>query len=70
MGAGTQKVQPELGAKFPGIQVVRMDADTVSAANTHEQILARFRKENLPLLLRTQMVAKGLDLENVTLVGA
>lgn len=70
VGAGTQKVQAELEAKFPGIQVVRMDADTVSVANTHEQILARFRKENLPVLLGTQMVAKGLDLENVTLVGA
>ena len=69
VGAGTQKVQEELEARFPGIRVARMDADTVSAVNTHEKILERFKKENLPVLLGTQMVAKGLNLENVTLVG-
>ena len=69
MGAGTQKVQAELEAYFPGIQVARMDADTVNAVNTHEKILERFQRENLPVLLGTQMVAKGLNLERVTLVG-
>ncbi len=69
VGAGTQKVQAELEAYFPGIQVARMDADTVNAVNTHEKILERFQRENLPVLLGTQMVAKGLNLERVTLVG-
>ena len=46
-----------------------MDADTVSAVNTHEKILEHFQKENVPVLLGTQMVAKGLNLPNVTLVG-
>jgi primosomal protein N' (replication factor Y) len=46
-----------------------MDADTVSAKHTHEDILAKFRDEKIPILLGTQMVAKGLDFENVTLVG-
>lgn len=69
VGAGTQKVQAELEARFPGIQVARMDADTVNAVNTHEKILERFQRERLPVLLGTQMVAKGLNLERVTLVG-
>ena len=46
-----------------------MDADTVSAVNTHEKILERFQKENIPVLIGTQMVAKGLNLPNVTMVG-
>ena len=46
-----------------------MDTDTVSASNSHDKILARFQKENIPILVGTQMVAKGLDFENVTLVG-
>ena len=68
-GTGTQKVQQELYDLFPGMAVERMDADTVSAANTHEQILDRFREEKTPVLVGTQMVAKGLNLNNVTLVG-
>ena len=51
------------------MQVLRMDADTVNATNTHEKILARFRKEKIPVLIGTQMVAKGLNLPDVTLVG-
>ncbi len=70
VGAGTQKVEEELRALFPGTPVLRMDADTVSAVHSHESILERFRKERIPILLGTQMVAKGLDFENVTLVGA
>ena len=69
IGTGTQKVQQELAALFPNMETSRMDADTVSAVNTHEKILEHFQKENVPVLLGTQMVAKGLNLPNVTLVG-
>ena len=67
IGAGTQKVEEELGQLFPQTEVLRMDADTVSG--NHEALLERFDKEKIPILLGTQMVAKGLDFENVTLVG-
>lgn len=70
IGAGTQKVEEELRTIFPGTAVLRMDADTVSAVHSHESILEKFRRERIPILLGTQMVAKGLDFENVTLVGA
>ncbi len=70
IGAGTQKVEEELHSLFPGTAVLRMDADTVSAVHSHERILDKFRRERVPILLGTQMVAKGLDFENVTLVGA
>ena len=69
VGTGTQKVQQEIQGIFPDLEVARMDTDTVSAANTHEQILERFQKEKVPVLLGTQMVAKGLNLPDVTLVG-
>ena len=69
MGTGTQKVQEELERLFPGISVDRMDTDTVSAVNTHEKILDHFKNENIPVLIGTQMVAKGLNLPNVTMVG-
>ena len=69
LGTGTQRVQQELAELFPDVQTARMDADTVSASNTHEAILARFRRGEQKILLGTQMVAKGLDLPNVTLVG-
>ena len=69
VGTGTQKVQQELENIFPDLQVLRMDADTVSAANTHEMILEKFEKEHIPVLVGTQMVAKGLNLPDVTLVG-
>ncbi|MBR4016206.1 MAG: primosomal protein N', partial [Oscillospiraceae bacterium] len=69
MGTGTQKVQQELQERFGDIPVVRMDTDTVSAANTHEMILEKFQKEHIPVLVGTQMVAKGLNLPDVTLVG-
>ena len=69
IGTGTQKVQQELAALFPDMETSRMDTDTVSAVNTHEKILEHFQKENVPVLLGTQMVAKGLNLTNVTLVG-
>lgn len=69
IGTGTQKVQEELSSLFPDMETLRMDTDTVSAVNTHEKILEHFQKENTPILLGTQMVAKGLNLPNVTLVG-
>ena len=69
MGTGTQKVEQELKQLFPAVAVERMDADTVSAVNTHEKILEHFQKEQIPVLLGTQMVAKGLNLPKVTLVG-
>lgn len=70
IGTGTQKVEEELHALFPGVEVLRMDADTVSAVHSHESILEKFRRRRVPILLGTQMVAKGLDFDNVTLVGA
>ena len=69
LGTGTQKVQEELQTLFPDMPVIRMDADTVSAVNTHEKILSRFEQEEIPVLIGTQMVAKGLNLPKVTLVG-
>ena len=69
IGVGTQKAQQELNMLFPDMEIARMDADTVSAVNTHQKILDRFREEKIPVLLGTQMVAKGLDISNVTLVG-
>ena len=69
VGAGTQKVQQELQEMIPDLAVERMDTDTVSAVNTHETILDRFKNEKIPVLLGTQMVAKGLNLPEVTLVG-
>jgi primosomal protein N' (replication factor Y) len=69
VGAGTQKAEEELNAIFPGVGIIRMDTDTVSAKNSHEALLHRFSSEKIPILLGTQMVTKGLDFENVTLVG-
>ena len=69
IGTGTQKVQSELEFLFPDMPTDRMDADTVSAVNTHEKILERFQKNKIPVLIGTQMVAKGLNLPDVTLVG-
>ena len=69
VGSGTQKVERELKALFPNTEVLRMDADTVSAAHGHEALLRQFTERRIPILLGTQMVAKGLDFENVTLVG-
>ena len=69
IGTGTQKVQTELNELLPDMETIRMDADTVSAVNTHEKILQRFQQEKIPVLIGTQMVAKGLNLPDVTLVG-
>ena len=69
VGVGTQKAQESLSELAPDLETARMDTDTVSAANPHEKILDRFRTEKIPVLIGTQMVAKGLDMPNVTLVG-
>ena len=69
MGVGTQRIEAELRTLFPDREILRMDADTVSATNTHEDILSRFEREKIPILVGTQMVTKGLNFENVTLVG-
>ena len=69
LGSGTQKVEEELHELFPDASVLRMDADTVSAAKSHEKILREFKDRKADILLGTQMVTKGLDFENVTLVG-
>ena len=69
VGTGTQKAQQELNMLLPELEIARMDADTVSAVNTHEKILEHFKNDRVPVLIGTQMVAKGLNLPNVTLVG-
>ncbi len=68
-GGGTQKVEEEIKKIFPDITTIRMDVDTTSKMNSHEEILDRFEKEKIDVLVGTQMVTKGLDFENVTLVG-
>ena len=68
-GVGTQRVEEALHTRFPGVEIMRMDADTTTASRSHEKMLSRFREEKVPILVGTQMVAKGLDFENVTLVG-
>ncbi|MCD7945145.1 MAG: primosomal protein N' [Clostridiales bacterium] len=69
VGYGTQRLEEDLAEQFSGTPVLRLDADTVSAAHTHRQLLQKFEREKIPILIGTQMVAKGLDFENVTLVG-
>ena len=69
VGAGTQKVEEELRALFPDAGVLRMDTDTVAEAGGHDKLLERFRSERIPIMVGTQMVTKGLNFENVTLVG-
>ncbi len=68
-GKGTQKAEEQIEEIFPEAKVIRMDADTTSGKRGHEKILDRFAEENTDILLGTQMVSKGLDFENVTLVG-
>jgi primosomal protein N' (replication factor Y) len=69
VGTGTQRIQEELQEIWPWVETIRMDADTVSASNPHEKLLNRFQKEKIPILIGTQMVTKGLNFPNVTLVG-
>ena len=69
IGIGTQKVELELAELFPDVSIIRMDADTTSRKNSHDRLLGEFRNKEAQILLGTQMVTKGLDFENVTLVG-
>ena len=68
-GTGTQKVEEELKKLFPEITTIRMDIDTVSKKNSHEEILNEFKNNNIDCLIGTQMVVKGHHFPNVTLVG-
>ncbi len=68
-GLGTQKLEAELRARFPDAPLLRMDADTMRARGAHEKALGEFREGKARILLGTQMIAKGLDFPNVTLVG-
>ncbi|MEW6751941.1 MAG: primosomal protein N' [Candidatus Latescibacterota bacterium] len=68
-GVGTQKVEDVLLAQFPGIRVIRMDVDTTGWKGAHDVLVERFRRGEADVLLGTQMVAKGLDFPEVTLVG-
>ncbi|MGM8214417.1 primosomal protein N' [Bacillaceae bacterium W0354] len=68
-GTGTQKVEEALNIHFPDAQVIRMDVDTTSRKGSHERLLKKFENKEADILLGTQMIAKGLDFKNVTLVG-
>ncbi|MSN99914.1 primosomal protein N' [Bacillus paralicheniformis] len=68
-GTGTQRVEEELTKVLPAARVIRMDVDTTSRKGAHEKLLTSFGKGEADILLGTQMIAKGLDFENVTLVG-
>ncbi|MBI1832138.1 MAG: primosomal protein N' [Planctomycetes bacterium] len=68
-GMGTEKLQAEIEAKFPNQSVERMDSDTMKRPGSHQKVLDAFRRGEIHILLGTQMIAKGLDFPNVTLVG-
>ncbi|HYK75261.1 MAG TPA: primosomal protein N' [Pseudoneobacillus sp.] len=68
-GTGTQKVEEELGKVLPEARVIRMDVDTTSRKGSHEKLLQAFQDGKADILLGTQMIAKGLDFPNITLVG-
>lgn len=68
-GTGTQKVEEELGKIMPEARVIRMDVDTTSRKGSHERLLDDFQEGKADILLGTQMIAKGLDFPNITLVG-
>ncbi len=68
-GFGTQKAEEELANLFPEARILRMDQDSTSTKDAHERLLAQFGRHEYDIMLGTQMVAKGLDFEDVTLVG-
>ncbi len=68
-GTGTQKLEEEINKLFPKASTIRMDLDTVSLKNSHEDILNKFKNDKIDILIGTQMIAKGHDFPNVTLVG-
>lgn len=69
-GIGTQRVELEVKKRYPGVGVIRMDVDTTATKDAHAQLLSRFRAREAQVLIGTQMIAKGLDFPEVTLVGA
>ncbi|CDR24223.1 primosomal protein N' [Staphylococcus schweitzeri] len=69
VGTGTQKVEELLQQEFEGARIIRMDVDTTSKKGAHEKLLTEFERGNGDILLGTQMIAKGLDYPNITLVG-
>ena len=69
IGFGTQRVEEELTELYPGARILRMDADTTQSKTAHEEILDKFRRHEADILLGTQMVTKGHDFPDVTLVG-
>ncbi len=68
-GTGTEKLEKEIQNIFPKARTIRMDIDTVTKKNSHEDILNKFKNENIDILIGTQMVVKGHHFPNVTLVG-
>ena len=68
-GSGTQKLEEIIQKEFPTCSTIRMDIDTVTKKNSHEDILNKFKNENIDILIGTQMVVKGHHFPNVTLVG-
>ena len=68
-GVGTQRAELALRKCFPNARILRMDADSTSRKNSHDDILSKFRAREADILIGTQMIAKGLDFPNVTLVG-
>jgi primosomal protein N' (replication factor Y) (superfamily II helicase) len=68
-GFGTERLEAEIKSRFQGVPVLRMDSDTMQKPGSHEAALTRFREGEVKILLGTQMIAKGLDFPNVTLVG-
>ena len=68
-GTGTQKLEAEINKMFPQASTIRMDVDTVTKKNSHEEILDNFKNKNIDILIGTQMIVKGHHFPNVTLVG-
>jgi len=69
VGTGTQSVVDELNELFPDVEIMRLDTDSVAPVGSHQELFDRFRDEKIPVMVGTQMVTKGLNFENVTLVG-
>ena len=69
LGTGTQRLEQELAAKFKDMRILRMDSDSMKGPGSHDEALEKFRHGEVDILVGTQMIAKGLDFPNVTLVG-
>ena len=69
VGCGTQKIEEQLNLVFPNVDLIRLDADTVKKVGSHKELLNKFTNSKIPIMIGTQMITKGLNFENVTLVG-